>query len=304
MAQILYNHIDSYRYRSSCLQLIRPLTLSGTIGPIFVTTAYVGNLGSIRWVNFILVLVASLLVQMAINVYNDFFDFKNGQDTDKWVSEKDSLASYSLKYTTLPVIARTMLVFASFIGIWLSIQNGFWLAVIGVISIIVGILYSAGKHSLASIGLGEVTGALCLGFVVTFVAYIVQGYVIDLPIIMIAVLFSLLIALMILTNNIRDRKKDIGYRKTIAIKIGYKWAKRLLSTLLVAVYLGLIVLIVWGVVPVASFIALAAVPFAIRLRWSFRLGALPKEELNAMKLAALHHWAFSILLTIGIFIGA
>src|SRR5699024_12258251 len=45
---------------------------------------------------------------------------------------------------------------------------------------------------------------------------------------------------------------------------------------------------------------LLALPFAIRLIWSFRISASRQEEIGEMKWAARHHWAFGMLFAISL----
>jgi len=87
---------------------------------------------------------------------------------------------------------------------------------------ITGIKYSAGKHSLATLGLGEVVVFLFLGVVVTTLAFFVQTNIVLHYVIALSCIFGLLIATMILTNNIRDIKKDTGHRITIAVLLGVR----------------------------------------------------------------------------------
>src|SRR5699024_6962346 len=110
-------------------------------------------------------------------------------------------------YEAIPYMAGFLLVIAISIGAWLAIESSLWLLPIGVISIFAGIKYSLGTHSFSAIGLGECIAFIFLGIVVTVLGYVVQGHPLNSDIIMLALPFALLIAAMILTNNIRDIKK-------------------------------------------------------------------------------------------------
>src|SRR5690625_4289559 len=222
-------------YRYSWLHLARPLTLSGTISTTLVGTAYAAHKGTIQLSLLIIILIATLLIQIATNIFNDYFDFKNGQDKQKWGIQQSS--KMSPVHKELPFVASGLIITASLSGLWLALQTDLWIIFVGILGIIFGFSYSAGKYALSSIGLGEVVAAIFLGFVPTILAYIIQGHQIDLQIILLATPFAAVIATMILTNNIRDIKKDVGFRQTIAIKIGRKWAIRILTGLLALPYL-------------------------------------------------------------------
>src|SRR5699024_12731952 len=68
--------------------------------------------------------------------------------------------------------------------------------------------------------LGEIIAAIFLGAVVTTLAYLVQTQTIDSTVIIVSSLFSMLIASMMLTRNIRDVKKDIEFRVTLGYRSG------------------------------------------------------------------------------------
>src|SRR5699024_12822148 len=98
-------------------------------------------------------------------------------------------------------------------------RSKIWILSIGVIWIFCGFYYSFGTRSFSALVLGEVVAAVFLGIVPTNLAYLMQKHDFDMSVFFISLVFSFLISSMILTNNIRDIKKDKGFRKTIVINI-------------------------------------------------------------------------------------
>ncbi|GAB3803314.1 1,4-dihydroxy-2-naphthoate octaprenyltransferase [Virgibacillus kimchii] len=291
-----------YLYRSSWFQLMRPLTFSGTISPIMAGTALASLYAPVRWDVFFVMIIAALIVQATANMFNDYFDFKNGQDAEKWKDSGERIDKEPAHHH-IPYAALGMLSVAVILGAWLSMQSSWWVALIGSVSIVFGYLYSAGKHSLSALGLGELTAAVFLGFVTTILSFVVQGHAVDGYILAIALTFAMLISTMILSNNIRDLQKDQGFRNTLPMKLGRKNAFRFLSILLISIYVWAIFLVIIQIVPWTAILSLLAVPVAIRLRWSYRLKAAREEEIKGMKWAARHHWTFGMLFAIGIWTG-
>src|SRR5699024_9365787 len=195
-------------------------------------------------------------------------------------------------------MAGFLLAVAISIGAWLAIESSWWILPIGIISILAGIKYSLGTHSFSAIGLGECIAFIFLGIVVTVLGYVVQGHALNIDIIMLALPFALLIAAMILTNNIRDIKKDVPFRQTIAILLDKKQSIRLLAIILASTYAIIGASIILGIVPVLGLLTLFASPFAFRLLYAFRKYAPNEEMQQVMKWAALHHWVFGILYAI------
>lgn len=307
--EMIHSHSTQYSnhyvYRGSWVQLLRPLTLTGTITPILVGTGFAAKDGMVHFNIFLAVLIAALLIQASTNILNDYFDFKYGQDNEKWGLIQDVNHTHGPAHKTLPFIAGTMITFAIIIGLWLAFANSgstLWVIVTGIFGIMAGIKYSAGKHSFASIGLGETTAFLFLGPVITALAYIVQGNALNLEVLLISLPFALLIASMILTNNIRDLKKDLGFRTTIANLLGKTQAVYLLTTLLSLAYITILLLILYQILPLPASIVVLATPLAGRLIWSFRKDNQRNEEIQGMKWAARHHWAFGLLLALALWI--
>src|SRR5699024_11684537 len=74
---------NSYQFRGSWFQLIRPLTLTGTLTPILVGTAFAAKSAPIRWDLFFALLIAATLIQATTNMLNDYFAYHNRQDKEK-----------------------------------------------------------------------------------------------------------------------------------------------------------------------------------------------------------------------------
>src|SRR5699024_8097364 len=169
---------------------------------------------------FICMRVGAICVQIATNIFNDYFDFSNGQDQDKWTIQKSTEEKHGPLFKQLPFVAYGFLIIAAFIGIWLAIESSFLVLILGAVSIIFGYLYSGGPKPLNSIGFGEVVAAVFLGLMVTHLTFVVQTNTLNGSVILISIIFALLISTMILTNNIRDIQKDRAFRATLATILG------------------------------------------------------------------------------------
>lgn len=293
---------NHYFYRNSWIQLIRPMTLTGALTPILVGTGFAAINGTIRFDIFFALLLSALLVQSATNMLNDYYDFRYGQDKEKWITAQDCDTKHGPAYRYIPYMAGGILSLAIVIGLWLAMESSMWIILVGTLGIAAGIKYSAGSTSFSSIGMGETVAFLFLGPVVTALAYTVQGNMLDFKIIVISLPFALLIASMILTNNIRDLKKDLGFRRTLANMLGKANAVKLLAGLLSLAYVTVILLVIFRVLPFTALSVVLASAFAIRLLYSFRKDAERVEEIGGMKLVALHHWTFGLLFAVGIWI--
>lgn len=290
---------DYHFFRFSWFQLMRPLTFTGTISPILAGTAFAALKGNVRLDLLFFLLAASILIQAAANMLNDYFDFCNGQDQDRWQTKQHTGPAHH----HIPTVALFLIGVAAMLGIWLASESNWIIIPIGMIGIAVGFFYSAGKYSLSALGLGELTAAIYLGVIPTLLAYIIQGNSIDTGIFAVALPYALLIALMILSNNIRDIQKDADFRSTLAIKLGRKKAAYLHATMLLFTYVTVFLLIATQLIHWTAVSVILAAPFSWRLYSAYRLDATRSMEIAGMKWSALHHWVFGLLLSIGIWIG-
>ncbi|SDJ45762.1 1,4-dihydroxy-2-naphthoate octaprenyltransferase [Salimicrobium halophilum] len=292
----------AYRYKSSWFQLSRPMTWCGTISPILAGSVLAAGTGSFRFDLMAILLVSAILIQISANMLNDYFDFKGGQDQDRWEEALDNQDSRPLHHQ-IPIVAVTLLTIAVLLGGWLAIVVGWWITWIGTAGIVAGVCYSAGKKSLASLGLGEATAFLFLGMVATLLGFSVQTATVSFPAVGVALLYGLLISLMILTNNLRDIDKDEEFRKTMAIRIGRTHARTVLSMLVALPYAGLLLLMVTGAITPFAVLAVLALPFSSQLPRAFGKSGTKETEQLAMKAAARHHWVFGGLLVLGLWTG-
>lgn len=296
--------VNDLSYRFSWFHLARPLTLTGTINPIITGTIIASMQGKVYYDIFITFLIASMLIQISANMLNDYFDLKNGQDYEKWIKNSNRSFTKLPMHQEIPYVVSVMIMLAIILGIWLSIRINWWVALVGLVGIIMSFAYSAGKKSLSALGLGEIVAAVYLGFVPTILAYIMHDNFINFKIILLASPFSLLIASMILSNNIRDIKKDTGFRRTLAIRMGRKNAFYLLNALLLFAYTIIFILVISQTISWTVSVVFFAMPFAYKLLNSYKINAKRMDEINGMKWAARHHWAFGTLFWLGLLLGS
>lgn len=294
----------SYHHKQSLWKIMRPFTLTGTINPIIIGSFVASKFGVFHIDRFMVLIIAAVLTQSGVNILNDYFDFANGQDLDKWYISKNSNHPFAHpKHKHLPLVAVIMFVIAALLGLWLAINSHLITILIGVLGMFAGYKYSAGgKQSFSALGLGEATAAIFLGFIPVLLAYIVQEIKFEWTGFTIGFIFALLISSMILTNNIRDIYKDKGFRQTIAIRIGKNRSVLLLMALITGVYLSGTLLIISQILPPHVLIFYLAIPFAYRLIKALTKNNLNEINVNLMKLATKHHWIFSLLLILGLLI--
>src|SRR5687767_6447824 len=73
---------ESNRGLRAWWQLTRPHTLTAAFVPVFLGTALALEEGKIDFLLFSAMLLASLMIQAATNMFNEYYDFKHGLDNE------------------------------------------------------------------------------------------------------------------------------------------------------------------------------------------------------------------------------
>ena len=241
---------------------IRPKTLPAAAAPIVVGAAAALHDEVFVWAPVVACLFGALLLQVAVNLANDYFDAKNAIDSEARlgpvrVTQSGLIAPGHVFGGMVVCLALAGLVFG-----YLTLVGGapiFW---VGVASLLAALAYSGGPYPLASHGLGELFVFLFFGLAAVGGTYWVQALAITPLVVAVATVPGLLVSAIMVVNNLRDRVTDgpagkrtlavrLGERKTIALYRGLISASYLLVVVLGLGWYGLSCLLVLGTLPLA-----------------------------------------------------
>jgi 1,4-dihydroxy-2-naphthoate octaprenyltransferase len=216
----------------------RPRTLPAAIAPVLVGSAaavYEEGGDEFRWGAFTAALVGSIFIQIGTNLVNDYSDAKRGADTVDRLGPVRVTASGLAAPRSVLIATWIAFAFAVAAGIYLATVAGPVILAVGAVSILAGVLYTAGPRPYGYAGLGEVFVFLFFGLVAVNGSYYVQLEELAwLPFALSVSIGSLATAILVV-NNIRDLDTDRrAGKRTLAVRIGRRPAR--------AVYAGLLVL--------------------------------------------------------------
>ncbi|MDQ1144638.1 1,4-dihydroxy-2-naphthoate octaprenyltransferase [Bacillus sp. SORGH_AS 510] len=285
-------------------QMTRPHTLTAAFVPVLLGTALALKSGNIHFGLFIAMLIASLLIQAATNMFNEYFDFKRGLDTEHSVGIGGSIVRDGIKPKTVMQIALSLYGIALLLGVYICMNSSWWLAVVGLICMAVGYLYSGGPLPIAYTPFGELFSGFFMGMLIILITFFIQTGTVTKTSILISIPILVLVGAINFSNNIRDLEGDKeNGRKTLAILIGKKKAVRLLAVMFIFSYVWILGLIISNEAPIWTAVVILSVPKAIKAIKGFIEGTLPIQMAPAMKATAQTNTIFGFLLAIGIFIG-
>jgi len=279
---------------------MRPKTLPAAVGPVLVGSALAFTDNQFALIPALAALGISLLLQIGVNLANDYFDGIRGIDT------KERLGPIRVTQSGLispaGVKSAMMLTFslAACLGFYLMMRGGWPVVFIGTASILAALGYSGGPFPLASHGLGDLFVFIFFGLVAVCGTYYVQALQITWIVFFMGAAVGLPITAILVINNLRDIRTDqkVG-KNTLAVILGEYLSKVEYALLLVLSY-GLI-FIIW-MIGWASFwilLPLLSLPWAVSLiRTVLRSNIDPGLNIMLAKTAGLS-LIYSVLLSIG-----
>jgi len=208
------------------LQAARPKTLPAGIVPALVGGALAYGDGLFHLASFLAALFGSAMIQIGTNFANDLFDFTKQTDTaDRIGPLRVTQAGLATPRQTALATAIAFLLAAA-AGAYLIHRGGWPVVIIGLSSILCGVLYTAGPLALGYVGLGDIFVLIFFGPVALAGTYYVQALNISTPIILAGLPFGMISTAILTVNNLRDIAADRkGGKRTLAVRFGRTFAR-------------------------------------------------------------------------------
>ena len=282
-------------------KMTRPHTLTATFAPVILGTVMALAVTDIDWVMLAAIMSACLCLQIATNLFNEYYDFKRGLDTADSVGIGGGIVRHGLKPSNVLTVAFVLYGIAAILGVYICMNSSWWLVAIGIFGMAVGYLYTGGPLPIAYTPFGELFAGVLMGSGFVLISYFVQTGTITWDSVLISLPIAILVGAINMSNNIRDIEEDIiGGRKTLAILLGRDRAITTLMIAFIVSFAWIVGLIVAGIISPWGLIVFLGIKKPIEAIRAFRIG---KEQMRvAMKSTALTNTIFSFLLAIGLFI--
>ncbi|PKR78131.1 1,4-dihydroxy-2-naphthoate octaprenyltransferase [Halalkalibacillus sediminis] len=277
-------------------RMLRPHTLTASFVPVFIGTMIASLEESIHIGLFLAMLLASMLIQSATNMFNEYYDFVKGLDTEKSIGIGGTIVRDGIAPNRVRNLAFAFYGIAVLLGLYICIETTFWIAVIGVVSMAFGYFYTGGPYPIAYSPFGEIFAGFFMGTVIIGISYYIQLEVVTWDVIWLSIPIAILIGAILLANNIRDLDGDKeNGRKTLAILVGRDNAITTLLIFFIATYLITIAFIFMDLLPIWALITLLSLKKPINAYRVFKNNYTPLEMMPAMKYTAQTNTIFGIL---------
>ena len=212
----------------------RPKTLAAAAAPVLIGAGLAAFRDTFRALPAAMALVGALLIQVATNLANDYYDFVRGADTEERigplrVTQAGLLAPAAVRRGLVVVMAAAVAV-----GGYLVWVGGWPILLIGVLSLVCAVAYTGGPFPLGYHGLGDLFVFVFFGLVAVGGTYWVQARTLAPDALLAGAGVGAISTAILVVNNLRDRATDArAGKRTLAVRLGAR-ATALEYTLLLA----------------------------------------------------------------------
>jgi len=268
----------------------------------FIYAAYLGY--EVAPLLAALALIGSILLHASVNVINDYFDYKRGVDRPD---------VGTVKYRIHPIIHGVMSSGSTFklaaglaaaalaIGLYITLQDRPLAIALGLLGLALGWGYSLDPPGFKYRGLGELAVFIAFGPVMFAGGFYAATGVLDMRALALSIPLGLMIAAVLLANNIRDADTDSRAGiTTLAVILGREKAFILYAAMVFASYLIVAIMVALNLVPPTTLIILASLYTFYNLYATVKRKGIPADfDPRTAKVVT----QFGVLLILGITLG-
>lgn len=251
--------VDKYRFGAA----LRPFSLVVAVMSCGLGLVLGWQASPAPWLPASLALLASLLLQAGVNLINDHGDRDLVAERFGHLPQAEQLQisqriHQNFQLGLLAVLAGVLL------GGWLIWLSGLLLLWIGLLGVVGVFCYSQPPVDFKRRGLGALAAFLLMGILMVQGAYYVMTHTLSLQVFWLSLPVSLLVALLLLANELRDYELDsLEGQRTLTVRLGYAGVARLYRLLLLLVFALPPLLWVQGIAP-GIWLTLLALPLIIK----------------------------------------
>lgn len=203
------------------VEAARPKTLAAAFVPVLIgaTIAYQDEL--INWTATSIALICAFLIQIGTNFANDYFDFVKGADTDERIGFERATSKGLISPQTMLKATIICMALAFVFGLYLVWVGGAAVLIIGLLSLLFGVLYTGGPFPLGYNGLGDIFVFIFFGIVAVMTTYYVNALAWSVDTFWASLAIGALCTNILVVNNLRDIEQDTkAGKRTLGVLFG------------------------------------------------------------------------------------
>lgn len=204
----------------------RPKTLLAGFAPVAIGASLAIRDGEFHLAAMLSALLFAISVQIGTNFCNDYCDFFQGADTEDRKGPTRAVQAGLISPRSM--LMGTILAFGiAALAAWmLYLRAGWPFLLLGVVSIAFGVLYTAGRFSLAYLGIADPFVLVFFGPVAVCGTYFVQALKMDGATVLAGLAPGLIATGLLVVNNLRDIDEDgAANKRTLAVRFGASFSR-------------------------------------------------------------------------------
>ena len=203
------------------LRATRPQTLAASVVPVMVGGAIAWDLESFRADTTLVALLCAILIQIGTNFANDYYDFVKGADTEERIGFERATALGLVSPKAMLTATILTMALAFMVGLYLVWIGGWIVLLIGVLSLLFGILYTGGPYPLGYNGLGDIFVFIFFGIIAVTGTYYVNALEWNSLSLLASLPVGALCVNILVVNNLRDIHQDkVSGKRTLGVLFG------------------------------------------------------------------------------------
>ncbi len=286
-------------------RLARPFSLTASMVPVLVGSSVALASGKLNAPDLLVaMLVSSLLIQIATNMFNEYFDYRHGLDTPETVGIAGAIVRGLVRASVVFWAAVGCFAVAFALGLFIVARTSLEVLFAGVASALAGYLYSGGPIPIAYTPFGELEVFIFMGPVMVGLAYFIQAGELSSSALWASIPVGCLVASILIANNLRDVVADgrVG-RRTIPVALGRTTGLKVYTALLAGAYLSATAAVALGALPITALAPIITGKAPVRLVRLYNSVQEPRPLDAGVRGSAKLHAMFGLLFAAGIACG-
>lgn len=219
------------------IEAARPKTLAAAFTPVIVGAGIAWHDSVFNTTSTSVALICAFLIQIGTNFANDYYDFIKGADTHERIGFQRATAAGLIAPKTMRNATIITMGLAFLIGQYLIWIGGWQVLVIGLLSLLFGILYTGGPYPLGYNGLGDIFVFIFFGIVAVMGTYYVNALEWSGASFWASLAVGGLCTNILVINNLRDVEQDTkAGKRTLGVMFGETALKMEYSLMLLLAY--------------------------------------------------------------------
>jgi 1,4-dihydroxy-2-naphthoate octaprenyltransferase len=220
---------------------------------------------------FLLVMIGVVFNHVALNMADDYFDYKHAVDKLKpeeknpYTGGSGTLSSGLIKPPAMFKAFTLCFCITIAIGLFLTATRGLPVLLFGLFGVFCSVFYTAPPISFSHYSLGEIGQLVNFGTTIGLGSYFVQTQAIGFEAFVATLPMGIMLFSMIVINEIPDYQEDrLAGKLTLVARYGKRSGVKLYVASWACTYAVIILGALLGVMPLLTLLALASMPLAFR----------------------------------------